>query len=172
MTTERLARDKGCPVFRTPVGEINVVERMIAEGAMLGGEGNGGVIDPRVGYVRDGFTAMAGLLELMAVSREPVSRLVAALPRFSMVKDKYPIAKAGAEPSSDVSELWERIAAAFPDARADRRDGLRLEWDDRWVHVRSSNTEPIVRVIAEAPEAAEARALSNRVGQWFGDGQE
>ena len=60
----------------------------------------------------------------------------------------------------DIAGLWERIAAAFPDARADRRDGLRLEWDDRWVHVRASNTEPIVRVIAEAPEAAEARDLS------------
>ena len=63
--------------------------------------------------------------------------------------------------------LWERIAAAFPDARADHRDGLRLEWEDRWVHVRASNTEPIVRVIAEAPEAAEARDLSGRIGRWL-----
>ena len=69
MTTETLARRQGCPVYRTPVGEINVVERMIAEDALLGGEGNGGVIDPRVGYVRDSFVAMALVLDLMARSR-------------------------------------------------------------------------------------------------------
>ena len=95
MTTEKLALERGCPVHRTPVGEINVVERMIAEKAILGGEGNGGVIDPRVGYVRDSFVAMALVLDLMAVSGEPLSRLVAALPRFSMVKDQYPLPAAG-----------------------------------------------------------------------------
>ena len=73
--TEELARASGCPVFRTPVGEINVVERMIAENALLGGEGNGGVIDPRVGYVRDSFVAMAMVLDLMAATGEPLSQL-------------------------------------------------------------------------------------------------
>ena len=166
MTAEKLAIGRGCPVYRTPVGEINVVERMIAENALLGGEGNGGVIDPRVGYVRDSFVAMAMILDLMASSGAPLSRLVAALPRFCMVKDQYPIAATGTGGASQMSSLWERIAAAFPDARADRRDGLRLEWDDRWVHVRASNTEPIVRVIAEAPEANDARELSSRIGRW------
>jgi phosphomannomutase len=164
MTTEKLACERGCAVHRTPVGEINVVECMVAEQAMLGGEGNGGVIDPRVGYVRDSFVAMAVVLELMAVTGEPLSRLVAALPRFSMVKDQYPLPATDAPGA--ICGLWDRIAAGFPDARVDRRDGLRLEWDDRWVHVRASNTEPIVRVIAEAPEAADARGLSNRVGRW------
>lgn len=172
MTTEKLALERGCPVHRTPVGEINVVERMIAEKAILGGEGNGGVIDPRVGYVRDSFVAMALVLDLMAVSGEPLSRLVAALPRFSMVKDQYPLPAAGTAGAGQIGELWERIAAAFPDARVDRRDGLRLEWDERWVHVRASNTEPIVRVIAEAAEAAEARDLSARVGRWVGGAKE
>ncbi len=172
MTTEVLARQKGCPVFRTPVGEINVVECMIAEKAILGGEGNGGVIDPRVGFVRDSFAAMAMILDLMAESGMPLSRLVAELPRFTMVKDQYPVPEIGTADASDVVGLWGRIASAFPDARADRRDGLRLEWDDRWVHVRSSNTEPIVRVIAEAVEEAEARELSRRVGQWVAKTQE
>jgi phosphomannomutase len=67
-----------------------------------------------------------------------------------------------------VVALWDRIAAACPDARADRRDGLRLEWDDCWVHVRSSNTEPIVRVIAEAANATKADELAHRIGQWVG----
>ena len=80
--TEDLASGLGCPVFRTPVGEINVVERMLAENALLGGEGNGGVIDPRVGYVRDSFVAMAMVLDLLAATGEPLSRLVAGLPRY------------------------------------------------------------------------------------------
>ena len=80
--TETLARAAGCAVFRTPVGEINVVERMVAVNAVLGGEGNGGVIDPRVGYVRDSFVGMAMVLDLMAATGEPLSRLVAGLPRY------------------------------------------------------------------------------------------
>jgi phosphomannomutase len=168
MTTEKLARGEGCPVHRTPVGEINVVERMLAENAVLGGEGNGGVIDPRVGYVRDSFVAMALVLELMARTRLPLSQLVAALPRFSMIKDQYPLPTTGTAGASNLSGMWERLTVAFPDARVDRRDGIRLEWDDRWVHVRASNTEPIVRVIAEAPEVAEARDLSARIGEWVG----
>jgi phosphomannomutase len=172
--TEDLARRRNCPVFRTAVGEINVVERMIAEEAMLGGEGNGGVIDPRIGYVRDSFAAMALVLDLMAATELPVSRLVDELPRYTMIKDQYPIRLGAAGDSSgrsdpeDVSTLWDRIASSFPDARADRRDGLRLEWDDRWVHIRASNTEPIVRVIAEAGDPADARALTSHIGRWVG----
>ena len=156
--TEDLARQRGCPVSRTPVGEINVVERMIAAKALFGGEGNGGVIDPRIGYVRDSFAAIAQVLDLMAASGEPVSQLVADLPRYTMIKEPYPISlAAGMSPgSAEVSALWDRIAAGFPDARVDRRDGLRLEWDDGWVHVRASNTEPIVRVIAESVDPEDA----------------
>ena len=98
--TEDLARRRGCPVFRTPVGEINVVERMLAENAVLGGEGNGGVIDPRVGYVRDSFVAMAMVLDLLAATGEPLSHLVDGLPRYAMVKDQYPLAS-GPDPGPD-----------------------------------------------------------------------
>ncbi len=174
--TEDLARHRDCPVFRTPVGEINVVECMIAENARFGGEGNGGVIDPRIGYVRDSFAAMAQVLDLMAASGESVSRLVAGLPRYTMIKEQYPIRLAGAAAetggSADVSVLWDRLASGFPDARVDRRDGLRLEWDDRWVHIRASNTEPIVRVIAESVEPADARDLTRRIGHWVSAAQE
>ena len=170
--TEDLAKRRDCPVFRTPVGEINVVERMIAEEALLGGEGNGGVIDPRIGYVRDSFAAMALVLDLMAVSELPLSRLVAELPRYTMIKDQYPIQLGGSgDPAHGVgpegaAALWDRIASGFPDARVDRRDGLRLEWHDRWVHIRASNTEPIVRVIAEAVEPVNAHELTSRIGRW------
>jgi phosphomannomutase len=170
--TEDLARRLGCPVVRTPVGEINVVEGMMAEGAVLGGEGNGGVIDPRIGYVRDSFVAIGLVLDLMAASGLSLSRLVSSLPRYTMVKEQYPIRPAGDGVAQDVAVLWDRIASAFPEARADRRDGLRLDWDDRWVHIRASNTEPIVRVIAEAVQPADARELTGRIGRWVNSTEE
>jgi phosphomannomutase len=176
--TEELARRLECPVLRTPVGEINVVERMLTENALLGGEGNGGVIDPRVGYVRDSFVAMAMVLDLLAATGETLSRLVGKLPQYAMIKDQYPVGPsrndgaAGQPGSRAVAALWDRIAAACPDASADRRDGLRLDWPDRWVHVRASNTEPIVRVIAEAPLAPLARELADRIGHWVQESAE
>jgi phosphomannomutase len=165
-----LARRQGATVHRTPVGEIHVVQRMRAEAAVIGGEGNGGVIDPRVGFVRDSFVAMALVLDMLAATGQPLSRVVAGLPRFAMVKDQYPLKPAARE--RGVAALWDQITAAHPEAEADRRDGLRLDWTDRWVHVRSSNTEPIVRVIAEAAEPEEARALADQIGRWVMTGGE
>ncbi|WP_337174709.1 phosphoglucosamine mutase [Paludisphaera sp.] len=165
MTTEALARERGCPVVRTPVGEIHVVRGMLAEGAVIGGEGNGGVIDPRVGLVRDSFVGMALVLDLLASgpASKPLSAWVDELPRFAMVKDQFPLPPGlGAD---GVARLWDRVAAGFAGAEADRRDGLRLSWGDRWAHVRASNTEPIVRVIAEGPDAAIARALADDLGR-------
>jgi phosphomannomutase len=98
--------------------------------------------------------------------------LVADLPRYTMVKDQYPLSAVPEDQprqhlgAAEANRLWDRIALAFPDAKQDRRDGLRLEWDDRWVHIRSSNTEPIVRVIAEAGDPAIARELTLKVGHW------
>jgi phosphomannomutase len=153
----------GCPVHRTPVGEIHVVTAMKEHDAILGGEGNGGVIEPRVGFVRDSFVGMAMILDLMARTGQPLSALVAELPRYAMIKDKFPVAADGPPPD----ELFEEVARAHPEAKADRRDGLRLDWPDRWAHVRASNTEPIVRVITEAPTQDEARALADRVGAFI-----
>ena len=164
---EEVATRLGCPVVRTPVGEIHVVEGMQAHDAVLGGEGNGGVIDPRVGFVRDSFAAMALVLDLMAKTGEPLSRLVAGLPRFAMVKDQFPLTGGPAA----VAGLFDEVAAAHPGASADRRDGLRLAWPDRWVHVRASNTEPIVRVIAEADEPSLARSLADEVGRVVASGR-
>jgi phosphomannomutase len=162
--TADVAASFGCPVQRTPVGEIHVVEAMARAGAILGGEGNGGVIDPRVGLVRDSFVAMALVLDLMATTGEPLSNLVDRLPPYAMVKEKYPL---GDRP---VAELFDAIVAAHPDAQADRRDGLRLDWKDCWAHVRASNTEPIVRVIAEASDLERAHELSSFLGRWLQKG--
>jgi phosphomannomutase len=159
--TEEIARRRGCPVIRTPVGEIHVVEGMRGHSAVLGGEGNGGVIDPRVGFVRDSFSAMALVLDLLAKSGRPLSALVDELPRYAMVKDQYPLGGS----TGDVIGLFDRIAQAYPEAKADRRDGLRLDWPDRWAHIRASNTEPIVRVIAEAVDASTARSLADKLGR-------
>ncbi len=167
-TTEDIAARFGCPVIRTPVGEIHVVEAMRAHSAVLGGEGNGGVIDPRVGFVRDSFVAMALVLDLLAKSSRPLSSLVAELPNYAMVKDQYPLSGK----SGDVVELFDRIARSHPEAKVDRRDGLRLDWPDRWAHVRSSNTEPIVRVIAEAADSATARTLADEIGRRVAAGRE
>ena len=161
--TEVLAKKHGCVVYRTPVGEINVVEKMLAENALLGGEGNGGVIDPRVGFVRDSFVAMAVVLDLLASTGLPLSAIIDSLPSLAMVKDQYPL-QALIDPDA-VAALWDRISATYPEATPDRRDGLRLDWPDRWVHVRASNTEPIVRVIAEASSVPEAKALARDVGR-------
>jgi len=160
-TAEAVARGFGAEVLRTPVGEIHVVQAMRAHGAVLGGEGNGGVIDPRVGWVRDSLVGMALVLDLIAQADQPFSRLVNALPRYTMIKRKFP---AGTRP---VGETLDRLAKAHPDAEVDRQDGLRLDWPDAWAHVRSSNTEPIVRVIAEAADADRARTLAESLGRWF-----
>ncbi len=163
-----LAQKAGRQAIRTPVGEIHVVERLLAEKAILGGEGNGGVIDPRVGLVRDSLLGMALVLDLLAASGKPLSKLVSELPVYHMVKCKCALSAdssgSGQQASSSAfSEKIEAIAKAHSDAEVDRRDGLRLAWPDRWVQVRLSNTEPIARVIAEARDEGTAIALAESV---------
>jgi phosphomannomutase len=151
--SEDLAARHGVPFFRSAVGEANVVDRMLAAGAVLGGEGNGGVIDPRVGLVRDSFAGMALILDAMAARSVPVSQLADELPRYEIVKSKVRL---------DPQRVPAALAALerhFADASCDRLDGLRLDWPGKWLLVRASNTEPIVRAIAEAEDAVEARRL-------------
>jgi phosphomannomutase len=164
-----IAARYGVPCHVSAVGEANVVDRMLATGAVLGGEGNGGVIDPRVVLVRDSFVAMALVLERMCAGSafESVERLAAMLPQLVMKKTKVDLAPELRGPA--LGDALERIGAAFPEARADRLDGLRLEWAGGWLLVRSSNTEPIVRIVAEAADetavdAAIARATAALVG--------
>jgi phosphomannomutase len=156
-TIDDVAARFGCPVLRTPVGEIHVVEAMRSHGAILGGEGNGGVIDPRVVFVRDSLAGMAATLGLIARRQQRLSAIVEELPSYAMIKAKWSLT--GVLPA----DRFEIAAAAFPEAWADRRDGLRLDWPSRWVHARASNTEPVVRIIAEAPTEPEARDLIDRL---------
>ena len=152
----RLAERHGVACSLSAVGEANVVDEMLRRQAVLGGEGNGGVIDPRVGLVRDSFVAMALVLERMATggSLTPVDALVAAFPELAITKQKVTLPAGWT--SADVQAAFERVAAAFPEATSSRMDGIRIDWPEGWLLVRASNTEPIVRIVAEATDQTQA----------------
>jgi phosphomannomutase len=158
MSTSRVLEDvahrAGLKLIRTAVGEANVVQGIRASDALMGGEGNGGVIDPRIGWVRDPFIGMGLILEHLARHRQSLVDAVKQLPRYTMRKlkvdlplDRWPIAA-------------EQLVRAFQTvASIDRTDGVRIAWPDQWLHVRPSNTEPIVRIIAESPTDASVDSL-------------
>jgi phosphomannomutase len=154
--TQDLAEKAGVRFIRSAVGEANVVDVMLASGAIFGGEGNGGPIDPRVGLVRDSFLGMALLLDAMADRDLPIGGMADALPRYEIVKTKVSL------PKEKISAGLIALEKQFDDAAADRMDGLRLDWPDRWLLVRASNTEPIVRAIAEAATSDEAQLLCDQ----------
>jgi phosphomannomutase len=156
-STSRMAQDLaekyGVAFHRTAVGEANVVDTMLATGAVLGGEGNGGVIDPRVGLVRDSFVGMAMILDAMAARGSRVSQLADELPRYDIVKTKATV------PREQIPAALDAVVRHFGDAQVDRLDGVRLDWPGKWLLVRASNTEPIVRAVAEAGTSEEAERL-------------
>lgn len=155
--SEDAARKAGCNVLRTSVGEVHVAERMIAENAIIGGEGNGGVIDPRVGMGRDSAIGMALILDLLVKEGRPLSELMKELPAYVIRKEKFPVNR------DRLAETLDRTADRFSDGMVDRSDGIRIDWEDAWVQLRASNTEPIVRVIAEAKSEDRARKLCEQV---------
>jgi len=157
--SQDLAERAGVPFFRSAVGEANVVDTMLANEAVFGGEGNGGPIHPQVGLVRDSFVGMALLLDAMAERELPIGAMADALPRYEIVKTKLTMEK------EKVPAALNALESHFADATADRMDGLRLDWPGRWLLVRGSNTEPIVRAIAESPTAAEARRLCDEAAR-------
>lgn len=158
---EDVAAKYGARVLRAAVGEANVVELMKREGAILGGEGNGGVIWPRVTYIRDSLTAMALVIGLLARTGKTVGQLVAEVPSYAIVKRKVDLpdlSRAAPALAAVKQRFASRVAAG--EATIDEQDGVRIDFGPRgWLHVRASNTEPILRLIAEAPTAAEAEDL-------------
>ena len=160
LSTSRVVDDAaataGRKVVRAPVGEVNVAMRMRELESAIGGEGNGGVILPELHLGRDAPAGAALILQLMHETGQRISEIVASSPRYVIVKDKLD------RPDAPLDAVYEALRASFPGAEEDTQDGLRLSWPDRWVHVRPSGTEPIVRVIAEAPTPAEARGLVAR----------
>ncbi len=148
-----VAAEMGVPFHFAKVGEVNVALAMRDAGATIGGEGNGGVILPEMHLGRDAPVGAALMLQLMHEEGRPLSQLKADRPRYVIVKDKLD------RPDAPLDAVYVALRSAFTDATADTQDGLRLDWPDRWVHLRPSGTEPIVRVIAEAPTEAAAREL-------------
>jgi len=152
-----VAAEFGTAVIRTKVGEVNVIEEIIAHGAAIGGEGNGGVIVPAINPCRDSFVGMALILEALAMEEGSISAMRARLPIYAMVKDKFDC------PARDIAPALRRVQDRYAQQTLDTRDGLKISWPDRWVQARGSNTEPIIRVTAEAPSKAEARTLADEI---------
>jgi phosphomannomutase len=157
LVVEDAARECGAAVVRTPVGEVHVARAILRLRAVIGGEGNGGVMYPALHAGRDAPVAAALLLELLARTEQRVSELVAGAPRYVIVKAKA--ARGARHAEQRLTEVYAALRARFADASVDTQDGLRLAWRDRWLHVRPSNTEPIIRLIAEAPTRAAADVL-------------
>jgi phosphomannomutase len=162
LSTSRMIDDiaaaHGGRVIRTSVGEANVVQGMLQEKAAIGGEGNGGVIDLRIVRGRDSLVGMAYVLQLMADTGKTISQLVAEIPKYEIVKTKFECRR------EDAERAVEAMKKKFADQKIDTQDGIRIDWPDSWLQARPSNTEPIMRIYAEAPrrDIAEARIASAR----------
>jgi phosphomannomutase len=154
-----IAAKSGSSVVRTPVGEAHVIDAMLRANAVIGGEGNGGVIDPRIVPGRDSLVGMAYVLQLMAATGRSVSQLVAEIPKYEIVKTKFACRR------EDADKAVAAIKNEFANEKLDTQDGVRIDWTDAraWVHARPSNTEPIMRIIAEAPQRKIAEEYIARV---------
>ncbi len=157
MVIDDVARKHGVEVIRTKIGEANVVAAMLEHGCAAGGEGNGGVIYPAVSTVRDGLMALGLLIEKMARTGMKLGALAAQWPTYAVVKEKIPVG------DEDPRTVLDRLAGEFSSETLDRQDGLKIIRDREWVHIRPSNTEPILRCYAEARTKEDAEALARLV---------
>jgi phosphoglucosamine mutase len=148
-----IAKKFDCPVFLTKIGEVNVTDGMRQHGAVIGGEGNGGVIYPRINFARDSLVGMALVLHLLAESKKTVTELLESVPRYSMVKEKMPC------PSDKISTVLKIVRQEFAQFQMDTRDGVKVVQPDGWFLVRGSNTEPIIRIVAESKSEARAKEM-------------
>ena len=157
LALEKLAEINNSSVTRSAVGEINVVNKMIEIRSELGGEGNGGVILRECHLGRDSLIGATMVLNRMSLSGSSLSEIHSSLPKFEIVKDKIGIE------GMDIDSAIERVSSLFDDAIVDKVDGIKFTWDDRWVHLRRSNTEPIMRIYAEAPDREQALKLVSQI---------
>jgi phosphoglucosamine mutase len=148
-----IAKRFDCPVFLTKIGEVNVTDGMQQHGAVIGGEGNGGVIYPRINFCRDSLVAIALVLHLLAESRKSVTELLEDIPRYVVVKEKFTCA------SDRIPAVLRMVRQEFAQFPLDTRDGVKVNMPDGWLLVRGSNTEPIIRVVAEAKSEERAKAI-------------
>lgn len=151
-----VAEAAGCKVYRSPVGEANVVKKMKEVEAVIGGEGSGGVIFPALHYGRDALVGIAITLQHLLEFGKSIAEMKKALPQYSIYKRKINIAE------SDPELIIEKFKAKHKDEKINTDDGLRIDFDDHWLHLRKSNTEPIIRIITEAKTESEAEAKANK----------
>ena len=154
---EEIVRCKGMKIYYSKIGERHVVEKMQKVKAAIGGEGNGGVIYPTMNAARDSFVGIGLILELLAHSQKPLSELIEELPRYEMLQEKRALSKERAK------RLLNTLPKRFKGGRINRTDGIRVDLEEGWVHVRPSNTEPVIRLIAEASSKKIAKKLLTRV---------
>ena len=161
MSSTRALRDvtekHGGSYFSSAVGEVNVVTKMKEVDAVIGGEGNGGIIDPQLHYGRDSLIGTALFLSLLSGLELSVSELKKTYPEYFMSKGKIEL-----EPSMEVDHLLNEIKKKYTDNKPNTIDGVKIDFENSWVHLRKSNTEPIIRVYTEAPSQLEADDLMNR----------
>jgi phosphomannomutase len=154
-----IAEKYGGQLIRTKVGEANVVGGIIENNAIIGGEGGGGVIYPTINFARDSFVSLSLILELLAERNMTVTECVEYLPKYVIKKNKLQI-------QGDLNEIYEKMKNHFKDGYANELDGLRLDFgDSSWIHLRPSNTEPIIRLIGEAKTKERIDELFNEVGR-------
>jgi phosphomannomutase len=146
-----------CPLFRTKIGEANVTECMQREDAVIGGEGNGGVIYPRINFARDSLVGMALILHLLADRGVSVSEIMGEFPKLFLIKEKLPC------PSHKITEVLKMVRNVYKNSTTDLTDGVKVILPNAWLHVRGSNTEPIIRLAAEATTPEEAQLLRDSV---------
>lgn len=173
LSTSRLidgiAEKFGSTVHRSPVGEANVAQVMRANDAMLGGEGNGGVMLPAVTWIRDSLTAMSLVLQLMARESRPLSTIVDEMPSYAMIKQT--ITLEGADASQKLALSMSSLQSHYEqqsDAKVSTMDGVRIDLPSGWMHLRPSNTEPIARLIVESADGEAAEALAAEARQAAG----
>lgn len=158
---DEVAAEFDCPVERTKIGDVHVSRCMKERNAVIGGEGNGGVIIPQVHYGRDGIAAIALLLEYLAEANESISKLASQLPEYHMIKGKLESAR------QDFPLLEARLREEFKEAEFSFLDGIKVILNKGWMHIRLSGTEPVIRIITEAKTKREAENLYNLASSFF-----
>lgn len=153
-----IAEKYGSKCFRTKIGEGYVVEEILEHQAIIGGEGNGGVIYPKINTARDSFTALSLILEILAERKQTISECINTLPKYFMKKDKWSIV------GKDLNEMFLKLKSNFKEAKTDEQDGIRLDFpNNSWIHLRSSNTEPIIRMFGEAKTEKQINNLFEKI---------
>jgi phosphomannomutase len=162
LSSSRALRDVcakyGVSYFAAAVGEVNVIEKMKATNAVIGGEGNGGVILPELHYGRDALAGIALFLSFMAKTKLKCSEIKALYPNYAIIKNKIELV-----PDINVQEILQKIAQKYASNNPNTRDGVKIDFEQGWVHLRPSNTEPIIRIYAEAKNEKEAEKLMKEI---------